>query len=186
MKRFGRLLIVTLVLCLAIVPLAGCGLPEGLSQADYDEMQDENAALQAENTTLTAELATAQSELASLQGNYDSLNANYQTAIKALANLQETCLPRDFESISELEDWLANNDVSEEPAATSAEDLYRQALAIQEDALAAGYIVSANYDYDVQSDSYSVSCVTIIDGKIWYWDPQTDGPVREYSLGQVK
>ena len=186
MKRFSRLLIATAVLCLAIAPLAGCGLPEGLSQADYDEMLEENAALQAENETLAAELDTVQSELASLQGNYDSLNANYQTATKSLANLQKACPPRDFESINELAEWLAANAVSEEPSATSPEDWYRQALAVQEAALADGYIISVDYDYNAVSDTYAVSCVTIIDGNIWYWDPQTDAPIRDYSLDQVK
>jgi outer membrane murein-binding lipoprotein Lpp len=168
MKRFNRLLIGSVVLCLAIVLLAGCGV----SKSDYD-------ALQAENADLAAELAAAQSDLASLQADYNAVS-------NELAQIQAVCPPRDFSSISELEDWLRTNDVSEEPITAYAGAWYRKALSIQEDALADGYIISADYDYDAQSDTYLVYCVTIINGDIWYWDPETDEPYADYSLGKVK
>ena len=65
-------------------------------------------------------------------------------------------------------------------------DCYNKALQVQEDALRDGYIVSADYDYDASTDTYLVFCTTIIDGDIWYWDPETDEPYADYSLGKVK
>lgn len=169
MKRYKWLLTGSAVLCLAIVLLAGCG---GVPKADYDALLDENEDLQ--------------SDLASLQADYNELNSNYQAVSSELAQLQAICPPQDFSSISELEDWLRDNDVSDEPITTYADAWYRKALKIQEDALADGYIVSADYDYDAQADIYYVYCVAIIDGDIWYWDPETDEPYVDYSLGKVK
>ena len=96
------------------------------------------------------------------------------------------CEFRDFSSITELEEWLRENDVSERPATEDAGQRYRKALDIQEDALGDGYIVSADYDYDLTMDTYYIHCVTIIDGDIWYWDPETDDPYANYFLGKVK
>ncbi len=104
----------------------------------------------------------------------------------SLVGCMGKCDFRDFSSISELEEWLLTNDVSERPTTDYAEGWYRKALEIQEDALSDGYIISADYDYDAMTDTYSVFCVAIIDGDIWYWDPETDEPFVDYSLGKVK
>jgi hypothetical protein len=63
---------------------------------------------------------------------------------------------------------------------------YNKALQVQEDALRDGYTVSAAYRYDPSSDTYAVYCIAIIEGDIWYWDPETDQPYADYSLGKVK
>ena len=49
-----------------------------------------------------------------------------------------------------------------------------------------GYIVSVNYDYDAEDDSYSVWCTTIINGRIFYWDPETNGVFEDNDFGTVK
>ncbi len=94
--------------------------------------------------------------------------------------------PRDFSSYEELTQWLQANDVSEQPVCDFASQWYSKALQVQEDALKDGYIVSANYYYDSPTETYIVYCVTIIDGDIWCWDPETDQPYADYSLGKVK
>jgi len=44
----------------------------------------------------------------------------------------------------------------------------------------------ADVDYNEDDDVYFVFCVTIINGKVFYWDPETD-EVFEYDvLGTVK
>ena len=93
---------------------------------------------------------------------------------------------RDFASFEELTDWLQANDVSEQPISDFASEWYSKALEVQENALNDGYIVSAAYYYDSPTDTYIVYCITIIDGDIWYWDPETDQPYADYSLGKVK
>ncbi len=98
------------------------------------------------------------------------------------------CVPkseyRDFTSLSELQDWLLENVVSEKPSTKYAEDWYGRALEVQEDALKAGYIVSA--DYDAMEEGVVVWCTTVINGKVFYWDPETDEVFEEYYLGTVK
>ena len=96
------------------------------------------------------------------------------------------CEYRDFSSLSELQDWLLANDVSERPPTEYAEGWYSKALDIQEDALGDGYIISVDYDYDEVEDLFRVWCVTIIDGDIWLWSPETDEPLHDDNLGKVK
>jgi hypothetical protein len=103
-----------------------------------------------------------------------------------LAGCGSKCQPRDFASYEELLGWLQANDVSEQPVSDYASEWYSKALQIQEDAMKDGYIVSAAYRYDESDGTYSVYCITIIDGDIWYWDPETDQPYADYSLGKVK
>ena len=153
MKRFNWLLIGALLLPLAMVLLAGGGVP----QADYDELDTEYMALQAD---------------------YDELNTEYEAVQNALAEVEAVYPPKDFSSLSELNEWLLENDVSERPASTTAEHLYSKALEIQENALEDGYIVSADIDYDPTTELFFIACVTIIDGDIWAWDPETDEPIN--------
>ena len=91
---------------------------------------------------------------------------------------------RDFSSLRELQDWLLANDVSERPPTQYADAWYSKALEIQEDALKDGYIVSA--DYDAMEEGVVVWCTTVINGKVFYWDPETDEVFEEYYLGTVK
>jgi outer membrane murein-binding lipoprotein Lpp len=166
MKRFNWLLTGAIVLCLSIVLLAGCGV----SKADYE-------ALQAENADLTTELAAVQSDLTSLQTDYDAMS-------NELAQLQAVYPPGDFPSRTELEDWLLENDVSEKPTTTTVAAWYGRALEVQEDALADGYVVSVDYDY--VDDSVAVLCTTIINGRIFWWDPETDEVFEDTNMGTVK
>jgi len=175
MKRFKWLLI-GLVVSLAIVPLAGC---VGVSKSEFEALQAEHATLVDENSSLKAQLQEVHSDLTNVQGNYDAVN-------EELSEIKEVYPPRDFSSLSELQGWLYANDVSELPVTEYAEGWYSKALDIQENALEDGYIVSVDYDYDEVEDSYGVWCATIIDGDIWFWDPETDEPLQDYNLGKVK
>ena len=93
---------------------------------------------------------------------------------------------RDFSSMSELRDWLLDNDVSEKPATTYAEDWYGRALEVQEDAFADGYIISVDYDMLEDGESVLVWCTTVINGRVFYWDPETDDVFEDYTLGTVE
>ena len=113
------------------------------------------------------------------QAEYDELEAE-------LNDLKEVCPPRDFSSIAELEDWLSDNDISEEPITQYADEWYRKALRIQEDALEDGYIVSADYDLLEDGESALVWCVAIVRGRVFFWDPETDEVIEEIFFGTVK
>ena len=126
------------------------------------------------------------SDYDALQADYDELNTKNEAVEKELAEIKEVYPAEDFSSLSELKDWLLENDVSEKPDITYADDWYGRALEVQEDALRDGYIVSVDYDYDAEDDSYFVWCTTIINGRIFYWDPEIDDVFEEDDLGTVK
>ena len=168
MKRLNWLLIGSLILSVAVILLAGCGIP----QADYDELNTEHTALQADYDELNT--------------GYTTLQADYEAVQSELTEIKEVYPPEDFSSLSELNDWLLENDVSEKPATIYGEDWYGRALEVQEDALIDGYIVSADYYYDYEVELYSVWCTTIINGRVFFWDPETDDVFEDDVIGTVK
>ena len=117
---------------------------------------------------------------------HEALQSEYDTLKAELDGIKEVYPPRDFSSIAELEDWLSTNDVSEEPITEYADEWYRKALKIQEDALEDGYIISADYDLSDDGESAYVWCVTIVRGRIFFWDPETDEVTEEIFFGTVK
>ena len=121
---------------------------------------------------LQAERDAALSQLATLQAGYDALVAVYP--------------PRDFSSVEELENWLLENDVSEQPPPDifDVEQMYSRALQIQADALKDGYIVSVDIDV-ISFDLAYIACVAIIDGDFWWWYPETDELSQYTGLGKV-
>jgi len=150
-----------------------------VSKSDYDTLQADFEALELQNSGLSAQLQQVQSDLSQLQSDYDDVS-------QELGDIQRVFPPRDFSSVTELENWLLTNDVSEMPFATSYEEWYTKALQIQEDALRDGYIVSVDYDYYHETDTFGVWCVTIINGDIWYWDPEFDEVFPDSTFGKVK
>jgi len=197
MKHFRSLLIGLAVVCLIMIPLAGCvGVPQSefeALQAEYEALQAEQATVVGENTSLKGEIETAEADLADLRAEYDTLKAEYEALqsfreelVTELNDIKEVYPPRDFSSLRELQDWLLANDVSEKPVTTYAEDWYGRALELQEDALRDGYLVSVDYDYNPETDAYLVYCTTVINGRIFFWDPETDEVLEEYALGTVK
>ena len=180
----------------AILFLAGCGIP----QADYDAVTAQSAALEAEKAALQAEKSSLQNEISGLTATKDSLEdengqlnaqlaslqADYDETAGELASLQSKYPPRDFTSRMELENWLLGDPVSQKPLATDAETWINRALEVQANALADGYIINMDYDYDDTSGLYSVFCTAIIQGEIWFWDPETDVIQRDATLSSVK
>ena len=130
----------------------------GVPQSDYDALMTQKDALENERSALQAELD----------------------------EIKQSCPPREFSSRTELEEWLYQNDVSEKPEASYVDSWFAKALEIQSDALKAGYIISADYDYYEEDDTYSVFCTTVIDGYVWWWDPETDDVLTDEYLGKVK
>jgi len=150
-----------------------------VSRSDYDTLQADFEALEQQNSGLSSQLQQVQSDLSQLQSDYDDVS-------QELEDIQRVFPPRDFSSVTELENWLLTNDVSETPFATTYEEWYAKALQIQEDALKDGYIISVDFDYDIEQDAILVYCVTIVDGNIWYWDPETDEIFQYFGMGSVR
>jgi len=120
------------------------------------------------------------------QSEYEALQAENASLTAELAEMKEVYPPRDFSSLSELRDWLMANDISEKPDTAYYEDWHGRALEVQEAAARDGYLVSVDYDYWEEDDSYSVWCGTIIDGYIWLWDPETDEAFQDEDFGIVE
>jgi len=196
MKNSKYLAIGLLLLALILIFLSGC-----ISKSDYDtlrsqataliaenvnlqnenqslrnendSLQSTNTALQSERSTLNTESESAKIELQALQAEMDALQADYDDVNSELADIKKLFPPGDFSSVNELDQWLAQNDVSGKPITSTFEGWYRRAREVQEDAFDDGYVISIDYDtYD--DDSFAVLCVTVINGTIWFWDPETD------------
>ena len=179
MKRFNWLLIGLLVLGVVLVLLL-------VSRSEYEALQADYDILQQQSSGLSSQLQQAQSDLTSLQADYDTLNTDYEAVSQELADIERVYPPRDFSSVLELRNWLQLNDVSDQPPTPDVSSWYSKALQIQEDALRNGYIISVDFDYDPETDSFYVFCVTIINGDIWFWDPETDEPFQYTGFGNVK
>lgn len=125
-----------------------------------------------------AEYSSLEADLAALQTMHDSTKAE-------LADIKQLYPPRDFSSEQELREWLANNDVSEQPAATTVEEMYAKGLAVQEAAARDGYIISVDFEVPYEF-FYFVYCVAIIDGDIWLWEVETDDLFKAQNWDKVK
>ncbi len=146
----------------------------------------EKESLETKYDELNENYKTLQNEQVALVSEHESLQADYKATNSELAEIKGVYPPRDFSSLRELEDWLLANDVSAKPVTSTAGAWIGRALEVQEDALADGYIVSVDYDGPDEEGGYTVFCTTIIDGYVWYWDPETDEPLQDYYLEKVK
>jgi len=155
------------------------------TESDLSATEDDLAATQSDLAATQSEFADAESQISSLgsaankaKSDLAAVQGDYEAASTELAQIKEVYPPRDFSSAKELQDWLAENDVSERSASQYVETLYGKALQIQEDAVKGGYIISANVYYDESDSLYYVSCVAVIDGELWVWSPEDDEPVN--------
>jgi len=140
-------------------------------EEERDKAQSDLQAAKSRASSAESAASKAKSELAAVQGDYEAASTE-------LAEIKEVYPPRDFSSMKELQEWLAENDVSERSHAEYVETMYGKALQIQEDALKDGYIISVDVDYDESKRVYYTSCVAVIDGELWVWHPETDEPVN--------
>lgn len=171
-------LLVVSFLLLFILLIAGCGIP----QDQYDMVLVDLEDAQRELLSVKTELAASQSKVSNLTSSLDRSKADLDAAKEKLVKLEEVYPPRDFSSSTELRDWLAANGVSESQTTTIAESLYTKALQIQEDALRDGYIISVDLDPGKEQNEWYITCVTIIDGDLWAWGPESDEPLEVSSM----
>ncbi len=93
---------------------------------------------------------------------------------------------KEFSSSEELENWLHADDVSERPDASTVGASYAKGMEIQRNALIDGYIISVDSDYNSMDGLLYVFCTTVIEGYVWYWDPQTDEVFKDTQLGKIE
>lgn len=194
-----RWLSVGLVFLMVTLLLAGCGI----SQDDYDAVVSERDSisedlqasemslestkmeLQASKTELESiktELQASKTELESMASELQSVNIEYNSVKDEFEALEKVYPPREFSSSTELGNWLQANDISEKPDTATVEMWYARALELQEDALKDGYIISVDVDPGSQEGEWYVSCVAVINGELWAWDPESDDIVEVSTI----
>ena len=151
-----------------------------VSRGNLSSLEEDLDAAEQRNTSLSSQLAQAQTDKSQLQSDLDAANAE-------LASINAVFPPSNFSSSSELENWLLSNGSSLQPPTTTWEGWYSRALQVQADALADGFIISVDYDYffDGVDEFLSVWNIAVINGVIWFWDPETDEPIQDNLLGSV-
>jgi len=160
--------------------LAGCGIP----QDQYDTVVAERDSIQAELESVNAELENSESKVSELTSNLEDKEVELEATQSELADIKNVYPPTDFSSITELKDWLRANDVSEQPPAANAENMYSKALEIQEDAMKDGYYIWVDID-QIGPNEFAIACVALIGGDLWGWDPEKDEPVQWTGFGKV-
>jgi hypothetical protein len=148
-----------------------------VSRGNLSSLEEDLDAAEQQNTSLSSQLAQAQTDKSQLQSDLDAANAE-------LASINAVFPPSNFSSSSELENWLLSNGSSLQPPTTNPEGWYSRALQVQADALADGFIISVDYDYYGENEFY-VWNIAIINGAIWYWDPESDEAFQDNLLGSV-
>ena len=115
---------------------------------------------------------------------HSDLQADYDAISQQMTNISAVFPPDEFASTAELQAWLNANPISEQPTATYVE-WFSSAFQLQRDALNDGYIISVDFDYDQAEDALYINCQTVIDGWIWYWDPETDDITQYTHVGPI-
>jgi hypothetical protein len=140
-------------------------------------------------TDLEEQNADLETQVGNLQAQMSTLQFSLNQTKNELTEIKKVYPPRNFNSLSELTDWLSQNNISERPLSVSYEEWYTNALELQSDAFSDGFIISVdydwNYDSELEEEYYSIWCVTVIDGVLWYWDPETDDIFEDFTFGRL-
>jgi len=195
-----RLFLVAVVCVLLPWLLAGCGVAQDKYDtvvAERDKAQQELQSFKADLASAQTNLKTAQTELATrktelessqskitsltaekqaLQADFNKLTDDDNAVKQQLSDIKKVYPARYFSTLNELRDWLYDNDISEKPDVSTAENLYAKALDLQESAMKDGFIVSAFIEY-LEENNFWIGCKAVIDGNIYSWDVETDEPV---------
>lgn len=162
----GRILVA--VIMLLVVSLIAIGCRTGVSQQDYDKVKTDLAQVQQELSTTKTELSASQADLSGVQ-------ASLSTAQTELTSLKSKYPPHDFATVTALQQWVSSHLLPPIISTTTAEDLFRGALSVQEAALADGYSMSVNIQYYSDTDLYRVAGNAMVAGQCYavdFWTGQ--------------
>ena len=163
------------------------------TEAQVSTLEPSLAAAEAQVSTLQADLSATEAQvsiletgLAAAEAQVSTLQADLAAESDELAEIKKVYPVRNFSSRRELEEWLIANDISEKPNTPDVERWLSRALEVQKDAFADGYVVSVDYDGPDEEGGYTVFCTTVIDGYIWWWDPETDDIAQQQGLARIE
>jgi hypothetical protein len=157
-----------------------------ISTGDYNDLQANYDAAEEQNTSLSAQLLGSQSQANQLQADLAAAQTELETANAQINDLQNAPPARYFSSTTELQNWLLENAVSDQPYATTYAGWYGKALEVQRDAFSDGYIISVQYHYcDEEQHITYIACIAAVGGYLWMWDPETDNIYPENIMGRI-
>ena len=170
----GLKIFLTVMLILVVIGLVSVW---GITQSQYEALKAEYGALKTESnrfysdyralenktSNLLRENESLRSQYNEIKVDYGQLEASYLTVSQKLSNIKEAYKPRPFPSVDELRAWLISNDVSERPKREYLLTAYLDALDIQKDAFADGYLVSAVVE-SLGEEGVDVYCQAYVEG----------------------
>jgi hypothetical protein len=181
------------ILLMVLLVFSGCGI----AQDKYDAVVSERDTAQAEAESLQSDLDAAQAEAESLQSDLDAaidgLQSELNTAIdekdgllkelittvnekdtlqSELDGIKSVCPPGEFNSYSELKDWVS---INKQPSTDDLGSLFKAALEVQQLGLQEGYLISVVYVIDdIYPDNGWVYNGALVNGSLFYvWDPRS-------------
>ncbi|RJO60970.1 MAG: hypothetical protein C4542_07505 [Dehalococcoidia bacterium] len=113
-------------------------------KANVADLKTRLTASEGKVTSLTADLAAANSKVASTQASLAKAYADLAVSASSLKQVQD---PRHFNTLAELQTWLAKDDTNTNPAYTASSS-YAKAFILQVKALRDGYLLPACLDWD--------------------------------------
>ena len=147
----------------------------------YDELVSDYTSLVASNNELKASYNALNADFTELNtlydnkvSDYDSLFAVYEDISQQLDDIAAVYPPVYFSSKTELETWLADNDLSDSPMPESAYSRMLMTIELQQAALADGYIISTVIEYRAVEDRYYNFCQAVINSTVYWWFPWSD------------
>ncbi len=179
----GNKLLIAILAC--VVFLIVWGISGSVPMIEYNNLIRQNESLQNEYQALRTDYDNLETAYNMSEEQYSKLNLDYEAIEIELSSIKEVYPPREFNSHRELTDWLRDNPVPDEGTQVYANDMYAQTLQIREDALKYGYIVSATCVYDEETELYTVSCETVINGHMFWWYPDEDIAYDDPYLGFI-
>ena len=120
-----------------------------------------------------AELASTEAELVSTEAELTSTEVELASTEAELAEIKEVYPPRYFSSGTELQNWLADDNMSDRSSA-DAVVWYTNARELQKRALEDGHIINACIR-DNLDGTFTVWCEAVTeDNSLYWWNPDTD------------
>lgn len=133
-------------------------------KAELEKDQAELENLKESSQTLENDLQVANDEIDKLEGD---IKAQQQINSSLSDELEKITYPRHFQSLTELTDWLRQDDTNTKYA---SEEYRNMCYILQVKALRDGYILPVSIDYEEYEDILYYSNVAIIEDELyWVW-----------------
>jgi hypothetical protein len=154
--------------------LAGCVV----AKSSYDTVKTDYDNLKTEYTAMETEYAAYKAEMDALVKQFNDLVGSDEW--EYLLTIVDIFPPKDFSSLSELEDFARENI---QPETSSIEESFRAALRVQEAGINSGYTISVMYDEDQTAPGTGwIYCGALVNGTFYVWSPKIGTIYNDYEF----